>query len=169
MATTFDELQQEQAAWVAKSFPAPHLPITSVLGIVEEYGELTEASNTEKRLDAIADIVIFMADVCTGYGIKLNDLFARANVETWAPLGDEGRLTTLGKLSHHALKHHQQIRGAAEFHVWQIELQLVEIIRDVSWFAASRNVNLLSLVFDTWATVSTRVWRPEVQSCRAAW
>lgn len=85
------KLQREQAEWAISNFglhPAWH----PLLGLQEELGELSHAhlkseqgirgSVDEHRLekiDAVGDIVIYLADYCTMEGIN----FEQAVLETW--------------------------------------------------------------------------------------
>lgn len=84
-------LQREQAPWVKRNFgdrPSWH----PLLGVGEEYGELSHAylkaeqgirgtpeEHRAAKVDAVADIVIFLCDYCTAEGIDLEDAVAR----TW--------------------------------------------------------------------------------------
>ena len=81
---TFRKLQDQNALWVACNF-GPHPAWHSLLGIVEEVGELSHAylkreqrirtnqNHNEAIRDAVADIVIYLADFCTTEGIDLGD------------------------------------------------------------------------------------------------
>lgn len=77
-------LQQEVAVWAAKNFKGklPHQPL---LGVSEEVGELCHAhlkleqgirGNREelhaKKVDAVGDILIYLADYCTQNHIDLD-------------------------------------------------------------------------------------------------
>lgn len=78
------KFQREHKEWVDHNFPAQrsHQPL---LGIVEEVGELAHAqlkgeqeirhSNQEiwdAKVDAVGDIVIYLASYCNAAGIDLN-------------------------------------------------------------------------------------------------
>lgn len=92
MSFSLRQMQAEQRAWVAHNFPdsVPHQPL---LGAMEELGELAHAhlkaeqgirgdaaEHHLNKVDAIGDIVIYLADYCTKAGI---DLEAAIEV-TWA-------------------------------------------------------------------------------------
>lgn len=83
------ELQQEASQWAKKNFPDAK-PYQPLLGVAEEIGELCHAhlkaeqgirnSTHEDKVDAVADIVIFLLHYCT-----LNDIDIDSAVqETWA-------------------------------------------------------------------------------------
>lgn len=85
------QLQDEQRPWVAHNFPerTTWMPL---LGVMEELGELAHAhlkqaqgirtheDHNELARDAVADIVIFLADYCSARGFDLETLVS----ETWA-------------------------------------------------------------------------------------
>lgn len=79
------QLQAEQRAWVAHNF-VDRPTWMPLLGAMEELGELAHAhlkeaqgirlheNHTEKAKDAIADIVIFLADYCSSRGFDFEEL-----------------------------------------------------------------------------------------------
>ena len=82
---SFDQLQRETAVWQHRNFPSskPHHPL---LGLVEEVGELSHAhlkqeqgirgtveSYRSKKIDAVGDIVIFLANYCTQQGLSFEE------------------------------------------------------------------------------------------------
>lgn len=83
-------LQEESLEWTNRNFPVskPHRPL---LGVIEEVGELSHAhlkmeqgireneGHFEKKVDAIGDIVIFLADYCNRNDIDFQD----AVFNTW--------------------------------------------------------------------------------------
>lgn len=89
---TLRGLQYEQGLWALKNFgeQQPHQPL---LGLQEELGELCHAhlkqeqgirgnavEHREKKVDAIGDIVIYLANYCTLEGID----FEYAVESTWS-------------------------------------------------------------------------------------
>jgi NTP pyrophosphatase (non-canonical NTP hydrolase) len=89
---TLRQLQSEQQAWANHNFPN-RKPYYSLLGAVEEIGELSHAhlkmlegirgtreQHHEAIRDAVADVVIFLANYCTDMGIDMQS----AVEETWA-------------------------------------------------------------------------------------
>ena len=88
---TLRELQDQQRVWVAHNFgerPAWH----PLLGAVEELGELAHAHLKEAQgirlqenhvanaKDAVADIVIYLADYCSSRGFDMQEIVET----TWA-------------------------------------------------------------------------------------
>ena len=89
---TLETLQEDQREWVARNFgdrPSWH----PLLGVGEELGELMHAhlktvqgirgsrmEHHRAKVDAVADIVIYLADYCSAEGIDLAD----AVDETWS-------------------------------------------------------------------------------------
>jgi len=84
------QLQGEQKEWVRHNFPNAK-PYHPLLGVCEEAGELCHAhlkreqgireneNHIENAKDAVADIIIFLADYCTKNDIDLQDCLN----ETW--------------------------------------------------------------------------------------
>jgi len=196
MPFSYKQLQTESRAWIAHNFNAPdHYPLEPVLGLIEEVGEFHEHTDPPEEADALADITIFAADVCNGYGLDLEVIVARAGrmeqieCSQCDPPGhklcphchgtgklDRPRaitqsvLVTLGKLAHHALKDKQGIRGSHEEHLAAIEGQLVCLFEFVNASCRARGLVLLPLVEKTWnGIVKKRDWRPaqpETESLR---
>jgi NTP pyrophosphatase (non-canonical NTP hydrolase) len=94
---TLRQLQEEQKPWVAHNFPGGK-PYRPLLGAVEEIGELCHAHLKDEqgirgdadpviraaayrrdKIDAIGDILIYLADYCTANGIDMQDALER----TW--------------------------------------------------------------------------------------
>lgn len=82
---TLRQLQYEQRAWQQHNFPN-RMNYYPLLGAMEELGELAHAHlkreqgirgdaemHTAKALDAVADIVIFLADYCSANGIDFQE------------------------------------------------------------------------------------------------
>jgi NTP pyrophosphatase (non-canonical NTP hydrolase) len=88
---SLETFQREVGEWTEKNF-CPHPPHHPLLGIIEEVGELAHAhlkdeqgirgtpeEHREEAVDAIGDIVIFLADYCC-----VNDFDLEACIdETW--------------------------------------------------------------------------------------
>lgn len=95
------------------------IPIHSLaplLGMVEECGELAEASTEAQMVDALADIGVYLCDYGNREGFLISSL---EQVEApklpdglTAPFSGIRRITlALGRLAHCTLKRHQGIRG----------------------------------------------------------
>ena len=84
------KMQEEQKPWVKHNF-GDRPSWMPLLGVVEELGELAHAhlkkaqgirvneNHDENIKDAVADIVIFLADYCSSVGIDLEKVVQ----ETW--------------------------------------------------------------------------------------
>lgn len=78
-----NKLQKEVKEWTGRNFPNAE-PVDPVLGVAEEIGELCHAILKMKQgirmseghhynaIDAIGDIVIYLADVCNKYNWDLD-------------------------------------------------------------------------------------------------
>ena len=85
------KLQEEQKVWVAHNFGTDRPAYHPLLGAVEELGELAHAhlkgeqgirTNEDHEAaakDAVADVVIYLADYCTSRGFDFETLVQ----ETW--------------------------------------------------------------------------------------
>ncbi len=89
---TFNQFQREQKEWAARNFKG-HVAWHALLGLVEEVGELSHAHlktvqgirdtphvHYNAKIDAVGDILIYLADYCTMSGINLD----QAVTSTWA-------------------------------------------------------------------------------------
>jgi NTP pyrophosphatase (non-canonical NTP hydrolase) len=87
LVLVLDEWQREVAAWRSKNFGDPCDPMHMMLGVVEELGELAHAllkqaqgvrgtseENEHKAKDAVGDIEIFLAGLCTARGWNFGEL-----------------------------------------------------------------------------------------------
>jgi NTP pyrophosphatase (non-canonical NTP hydrolase) len=86
---TFRQLQDEHREWVDRNFPgSKDNQYHPFLGLVEEVGEfahvflkseqgIREGRNLEQiqalKEDAVGDIIIYLADLCTKHGIDMQD------------------------------------------------------------------------------------------------
>lgn len=83
---TFSDLQAQHAIWSAYNF-GPQPSIHSLLGIMEELGELTHAhlkaaqgirgtpeEHRAAKADAIGDLVVFLTDYCTRENFDLDQI-----------------------------------------------------------------------------------------------
>lgn len=85
-ARGLDSLQEEVAEWSERNFPDQPAE-NPLLGVGEEYGELTHAVLKDKQgirldesdvsleaeMDAVGDMVIFLADFCSRRGYSLGE------------------------------------------------------------------------------------------------
>jgi hypothetical protein len=179
---TMAQLQEESLVWVTKNFGTDRRPL---LGLVEELGELAEASlslaeaqnvvfedpaSAEARTlraaeadyaDAIADIVIFAADFSNIHGLSLQQAWDDARgIDAHSGLG----IIAVGKLCHHELKLYQRIRGSEQAHKDGMQAQLAQLL---AFLESACDEKILPLVERTWAKVKQRDWTKE-RAARAA-
>lgn len=90
-ARGMNDLQEEVAEWSERNFPDQPAE-NPLLGVGEEYGELTHAVLKDKQgirldesdvsleaeKDAVGDMVIFLADFCSRRGYDLGDCIEMA-------------------------------------------------------------------------------------------
>lgn len=86
------ELQLEHKTWSVKNFGWDQDPSLSLIGVMEELGELAHAhlkanqgirineNHEAKRRDAIGDILIYLMDYCNRLNLDMQHILE----ETWA-------------------------------------------------------------------------------------
>ena len=167
-------LTVEIGPWSLYNFPeSREYPERAVLGIVEEWGELVEAIT--KRLhaeveDAVGDVMVYSADLCSKIDLNMAEIFGRAEIAA-ATLPNSGNshleggaVITLGKLSHSSLKASQSIRGSAEQHRLNIAtyledlyVWLILVCRDQKLRGAP--ITVQACVSRAWGEVRLRDWQ----------
>jgi hypothetical protein len=128
-----------------------------LLGIIEEAGELSEADCKRSLLgiaDALADIMIFALDYCSGMGWDVGALWTMPS--STGPAGFAGILQFLGKLSHAHLKAAQGIR-VNEDHVAEGQKALAGLF---AWLRA-RDSGIVEKTEETWQKVRKRDWKAD--------
>lgn len=83
MELDWDKLVEERNAWVAHNFPNARTPLDSVLGCIEEVGELTHAhlkqaqsirgtdeQHVADAKDAIGDLTVYLLGVMSFHGVR---------------------------------------------------------------------------------------------------
>lgn len=153
---TLKTLQEEQKPWVLKNF-GERPAWQPLLGIAEEMGELFQAfwivddAYAHEVKDALADIMIYMADFCTAMNFDLQKLYDDALRD------DDFELAPMavyyGDLAHAFLKDAQRIRGTHSEHVAKMGDALDGILRHLIRAASNRNWDLRELTKETWETV----------------
>lgn len=76
------------------------------LGVGEEVGELLEAITPEDHVDAIGDIVVYAAQLCSDYRLDIGVLLVGAHM-----LSPINAHIAVGRINHTVLKEKQGIRG----------------------------------------------------------
>jgi hypothetical protein len=154
---SWSEFQTGVGTWARHNFGAgpKHHP---VLGVIEEVGELgdaTAAGDKAEVIDAIGDIVVYMADLCFRWGWSLEELVANASNLTAPRMS---LLSIAGKLAHCTLKTEQNIRGGAEVKEPQMRQVLSQLLHHCTEAAFVQRTTLRYAVSKTWAKVSQRDW-----------
>jgi len=147
----FRVLQDEQKPWIEHNFKgrrATH----PCLGVVEEFGELMLANTHEDYNDALGDIIIYMADLCSALDIELQWVWDH---KTHKAYDEQEILIWLGKLCHGVLKREQGIR-AKENHI----LTAVTALQNLLGIIEARNppLDIMKITEETWNKVKTRDW-----------
>jgi len=169
-AKVLADLQAEQVEWVRKNF-GDRPPWMPLMGICEEIGEWYEACNAgcpDAQKDALADIVIFVSDYCSGRGWSLVDVWTDSFFESGHGLADPvGMSICIGRIQHHYLKEEQGIRGSADRHDAMGRAWLAKLLRAVRLRAeVELQEPIAPLVWRTWERVRQRNWRtPGCQKC----
>lgn len=141
---TLTQLQTEVSEWSHRNFPGnkPHHPL---LGLCEEHGELHDAKTTEETADAIADVIIYLADYCGRNGLQLRAGRVIGNALRW--------------LCHYHLKGEQGIRHTPE----EIQAKKQEYVEMIvaNMIEGSRfaHLDFYKIVDDTWESVKQRDWQ----------
>lgn len=171
-------------AWSLRNFgynPSPYLPlgrkvvganaglgpVASVLGVSEELGEFYGADNPADQRDALADITIYLCDLCHRQTISLNRAIATglwpADMKTLTAYdASQAVVVSVGQLSHTTLKRHQGIRGMDDDHKFGTAIAAAAAavylsVERCCW--EGHEVNLLDLAEETFAKiVGNRDW-----------
>jgi hypothetical protein len=149
-----NQLQKEMREWQAHNFPnrPSYIPL---LGIVEEFGESCEPDSD--WMDAICDMIIYLADYSNSLGINLQEQF---DPKFW--FGDKEHqneiVIWLGKLSHSHIKldqkirmneQHREVSEKAIYNILNICYNAVEADGQFSFFEELKKV---------WTQVRQRDW-----------
>ena len=145
------------ARWEIEQF-GYQLPAYACLGVGEEAGELLEAQTTEEVIDAVGDVLIFAAQLCTHFRVDLGTLVRLAGNAT----GSYDMFIAIGKLNHAVLKSAQRIRGYDDRERARIAVAhcMIGVIRGVASFAS----DLDRAFFSTAETVMKRNWKINTQN-----
>lgn len=147
---TLQRVQIRQAAWQNRNF-GYQPPERMVLGLVEEIGEYEEAPGLAEEDDAIGDICIYAAALCTAFRLDLHTIVALPPITVY-PCGDP---RPVGRIAHAVLKHVQNIRKMTRD---QAGAAIVENLRHVLGALETRE-NLERIATETADRVFLRNWR----------
>lgn len=129
----------------------------TLLGMGEEYGEACDAmADREGHLDAVGDFSIFLLHYIRIKGWDVAKMWAASHeVE---PATGRPWPVLLGRLMHHELKTHQQIRGGASEHDKTGQFCAVQLLAYLRHHCKQMGVDYLGVVESTWAHVKLRDW-----------
>lgn len=135
--------------------------MASLLGIVEEIGELAEAindDNDDNLRDAVGDTMIYLCDYMHREGIQL-----AGSPQTQLPMAPlTGLVASIGRLCHVTLKHHQGIRGydVEEKYTTERDKAVLKILGYLQVICFEDDEDPLYLANVTWETVvKKRNWK----------
>jgi NTP pyrophosphatase (non-canonical NTP hydrolase) len=152
-------LLAERNEWVAHNFPNPHVPNPgeSILGIMEEVGELSHAylksaqnirgdrtQHEEDAKDAVADITIYLLGVMNIYGLPSDNLLVKLNTKDMFEA-----LMYLGKATGELCSSSADLPD--EYAMEKIISACEEICKHMDW-------EYETLVWSTWWKVKQRDW-----------
>lgn len=152
----FGELRDQVGKWSQHNF-GDQLPHRPAMGIVEELTELSEAldeKDVTKVLDAVGDIVIYMADYYYRRGWDFS--------ATWVgrlPSDSGSIIHLIGRLCHSHLKGEQNIRGGSEKHDAEVRVTCSYILGHLDTICTFMDRDLVGVVQETWDVVSKRDWK----------
>jgi hypothetical protein len=131
-----DRTQVRALRWRNREFGLPD-DFRVLAGVVEEMGELAEATEPEKALDSLGDVMIFLGHLLAANRLAMSAVVdavedrmpeSRYRETTWEPLA------AVGALAHVLLKHADRIRGLAETETFRARLFAAAV--DVVYAAA---------------------------------
>jgi hypothetical protein len=162
---TLEDFQKDQWEWTQRNFnavPGWLEALAPIVGAYEEFGELVSArmnENVKEQQDAVADITIYLTDVCNRIGLPLMQL--RFSQKMPYPPGNfcMMMIKSLGALSHSVLKQGQNIR-MKENHPEQARLHMSACMDHLEFYCVENwHMTLFNdIVFPVWEKVRQRDW-----------
>lgn len=152
----FESLQSEVGEWSQENFPGQP-DVNPYLGSSEETGELADALSLddqpdEEELDAVGDILVYLADFCAIRGLDYQDCYERVDeVERQHDDFFREMFSARGKLDRSVLKQRQGIRLDEDRVGESAEIQaLARILNCLEDFAESRGYTLEDAIRNAW-------------------
>lgn len=189
MTFNLAQLQTEQAVWATHNFGPDRNPSHTLLGVVEELGELIEPLSAYMNIqnswdtvvgdikDSLADMIVFAADYCTGRDWDMSRLDKAASLlakgQSMTKTGNERQsfgeidvrlrqmTVACSKLCHHQLKSNQGIRGSLEEHSQGGQLAMTEVIAGVRSLCLILDFDFTETVEAVWVEVRKRDWKKD--------
>lgn len=165
-----ENLKKEVTNWSMDNFGHNGLweknYLAPLLGIVEEFGELSSSTDEEGVKDSLADICIYCMDFAGRKKIDLTTLdIPKISIQEDAV--PTTILILLGDMSHHILKEIQGIRGYdnSSFAKEKINQTFSEILALVNYICEYEfNQTMADIAQETWdKIVSKRNWKKDAQ------
>lgn len=171
-----EKFQGEVITWAHHNFPnSDHM--NPLVGLTEEMGELFETfqchhtcgwTGTQKDsnwVDAVGDMMIFLAHYCALNGYHFLQCYDRVNADyqimLWTSYDSLLELPVqVGKLCHAHLKKKQNIR-TGEKHSENAERAIGAIINLCRLLCEHRDRNLTDVIELTWGHVQKRDWKAD--------
>lgn len=161
----YGKLATEMEPWLAHNFPMmKDNPDMLILGLWEEWVETLEAESKGDLGDEYSDVVIYLASFFVAKGWDFREALTR-------PLHDssafyfEHPTQALGRMSRHALKAFQGIRGTQQEHEDGIKACAKKLVLLLDVECARKGLDPLHVcVAKKWARVNKRDWVEDAQS-----
>lgn len=160
----FGELREQHRPWAERNFGAAN-PDHAVLGVAEELGEYVDACFEQQRgkaIDALGDMVIFLADFVRGVPEAGDGLVLGYYGQPAARIGGtaiEALAIAVGQLAHAHLKSRQGIRGSAEERMNKVRRAVEQLHETIHAACIMHGLTIEETIAITWAEVSKRDWR----------
>lgn len=177
----YRRLQDERDVWVANNFPDDPLGInTSMLGVIEEVGELshhylkeaqhirgtTEEHQAEQK-DALGDTYVYLMGIASGKSLDMEECVNALDFSVATQgIRDEVQCIyalsfAVGKLAHYLPL--LQVTLSERRGIWLTRYQCSRIVHVSRLFAETRGWDYDFIVEETWARVSKRDWIADPQ------
>ena len=157
LAELLEKLTPEVHDWQCHNFPLSK-PYQSLLGIIEEFGELITAKLGNSKVgvvDAIGDILVYMMDYCQKQEWNLSEIYKNRDTDEACLIAG----VCLGKLAHAHLKLEQGIRGNPAELVNSTHDMLQALVMICEDAAISYSVDVCDALSVTWSEVKKRDWQ----------
>lgn len=152
----FDELRNEVGQWSDKNFPGQPT-VNPFIGSSEEAGELSDCLNTdehpdEEELDAVGDILVYLADFCYKREIDYREAYNMSrDIENEHDEFFREWVASRGQLSRSVLKRRQGIRMDEDRVGDEAEKRaLARMLSCLDRFANQRGYNLEEAIQSAW-------------------
>lgn len=156
--------QDQVAHWAKVNFDTSNRG-HSLYGLMEELAELVSASYVGTRpdaIDAVGDIMIFLADYCGRNGIDISraDMFGSKVPGYHTEMNFvEGMVMAVGALSKAYLKREQGIRQQTVSYTMYTMQGVSAIIQFLKQYCRSADIDFDDAVMETWEMVRQRNWK----------